>query len=184
MIDEVLVEQPLKQRLDLLLHLVRQLVAVRSEQLDAVVFVRIVRGRDHHAEIGAHGARQHADRRRRDRAENQRVHAHRREARDHGVFDHVARQARVLADDHAMAIVAALEHQSRGLPDLEGELRRDEAVGHAANAVCAEIGAAHLCPRTGINRHGANAPSCGKVDRLHCAARLAKERLPLFRRAP
>jgi hypothetical protein len=58
------------QRLDLALDLVGQLVAVRTEQLDAVVVVGIVRGRDHHAEIGAHRARQHGDRRRRHRAES------------------------------------------------------------------------------------------------------------------
>ena len=40
-------------RLDGGLDLVRQLVAVRAEELDAVVLERIVRGRDHDAEIGA-----------------------------------------------------------------------------------------------------------------------------------
>src|SRR5690606_3756736 len=41
---EQLARLPVDQRLDLLFRLVRQLVAVRPEQLDAVVFVRIVRG--------------------------------------------------------------------------------------------------------------------------------------------
>ena len=64
-------------RLDLALDLVGQLVAVRAEQLDAVVIVGVVRGGDHHAEVGAHRARQHRHRRRRHRAEQQHVHAHR-----------------------------------------------------------------------------------------------------------
>jgi hypothetical protein len=67
------------------LDLVGQLVAVRAEQLDAVVVERIVRGGDHDAEIGAHRARQHGDRRRRHRAEQQHVHADRGEAGDQRV---------------------------------------------------------------------------------------------------
>ena len=42
-----------KHGLDAALDLVGELVAVRSEQLDAVVVIGIVRGRDHHADIGA-----------------------------------------------------------------------------------------------------------------------------------
>ena len=55
------------QRLDPRLDLVRQLVSVGAEQLDAVVLVRVVRGRNHHPEVAAHRARQHRDRRRRHR---------------------------------------------------------------------------------------------------------------------
>ena len=142
-LGEPLGEIAVDQLLDLELDLVGQLVAVRAEQLDAVVVVRIVRGRDHHAEIGAHRARQHGDRRRRHRAGQQHVHADRGEARDQRGLDHVAGQPRVLADQHAMAVLAVLEHHARGLPDLERELRRDRAVGAAANAVGAEILANH-----------------------------------------
>ena len=49
--------------LDLLLELVRQLVAVAAEQFDAVIAIRVVRGREDDAEIGAQAARQHRDRR-------------------------------------------------------------------------------------------------------------------------
>ena len=148
---EPLGEVAVDQLLDLELDLVGQLVAVRTEQLDAVVVVRIVRGGDHHAEIGAHRARQHGDRRRRHRAGEQHVHADRGEARHQRGLDHVAGQPRVLADQHAMAMLAVLEHHARGLPDLEGKLRRDRAVGAAANAVGAEILANHADdPRTQV----------------------------------
>ena len=83
---EILVEH----RLDLGFRLVRQLEAVRPEQLDAIVFKGIVRGRNHHPDIGPHGRGQHGDGGRRDRPEQQRVHADRGEAGHHGVFDHVA----------------------------------------------------------------------------------------------
>ena len=60
------------QLFDLGFALVGELLAVAIEQLDAVVVVGIVRGRDHHAEIGAQRARQHGDGRRRQRPEQER----------------------------------------------------------------------------------------------------------------
>ena len=131
------------QRLDLMLDLVGQLVAVRAEQLDAVVVERIVRGRDHDAEVGAHRAGQHGDGRRRHRAEQQHVHADRGEAGDQRGLDHVAGKPRILADDDAMAVLAAAEDEAGRLADLERQFRRDHAVGAAANAVGAEILANH-----------------------------------------
>ena len=97
-LGELLGQVGIDQRLDLVLDLVGELVAVGPEQLDAVVVVGIVRGRDHHAEIGAHRAGEHGDRRRRHRAGQQHVHADRGEAGDQRGLDHVARQAGVLAD--------------------------------------------------------------------------------------
>ena len=35
--------------------------SLRAEQLDAIVLEWVVAGGDHHAEVGAHGARQHGD---------------------------------------------------------------------------------------------------------------------------
>ncbi len=75
--------------------------------------------------------------------EQQNVDADRGEAGDERVFDHVARQARVLADHHPMAVVAAAEGQARRLSDLQGDVGGDLAVGLAANAVGAEILARH-----------------------------------------
>ena len=135
---------------DFSLDLVGEFEAVGAKQLDAIVGVRIVRGRDHHADIRAHGARQHGHRRRRHRAEQQNIHAHRGEAADHGIFNHVARQARVLADDHAMAMVAALEGEPGRLPHLHGEFRRDQAIGLTANAVGAKIFTSHRAVPAGL----------------------------------
>ena len=106
------------------LDLVGQLVAVRSEQLDAVVVVGIVRGRDHDADIGAQRTRQHGDGRRRDRPEQEHIHAGRAEAGHHGVLDHVAGKPRILADHDAVAVIAALERQAGGHADLHRDFRR------------------------------------------------------------
>lgn len=143
---QAFVQAFVEQLLDLLFDVVRKLEALRAEQLDAVVFEQIMRGRDHHPEIGAHRFRQHRHRRRRHRAEQQHIHADRGEARHHGVFDHVAGKTGILADHDAMAVLATLKHQSGRLPDLEGELRCDQTIGAATNPVGTEIFAAHVFP--------------------------------------
>ena len=78
------------QLFDLELGVVGELVAVRPEQLDAVIGEGIVRGGDHHAEIGAERAGQHGDGRRRHRPEQEHVHADGGEAGHERGFDHVA----------------------------------------------------------------------------------------------
>ena len=130
--------------LDAVLDLVGKLEAVRPEQLDAVVVVGIVRGRDHHAHVGAQGMHQHRHGRRRDRAEQEHVHAGGAQARDQRVFDHVARQAGVLAEDDAMAMASALEGKAGGHADAHGDLGgHGELVGSPANAIGAEITSCH-----------------------------------------
>ena len=132
------------QRLDLAFHLVGQFLAVGAEELDAVVLEGIVRGGDHHAQIGAQGARQHGDGGGGQRAELEHIHAHGGEAGDQGAFDHVARQARVLADHHPVAVLAAGEDAARRHAGLQRHFGRElGGVGAAADAVGAEIFAGH-----------------------------------------
>src|ERR1035437_5646877 len=90
------------------------------------------------AEIITHRARQHADGRRRDRTGEQHVHADRGEAGDQRGLDHVAGQAGVFADQDAMPVLAVLEDQPGGLPDLERQFGGNDFIGPAANAVGAE----------------------------------------------
>ena len=56
---KALLQALIHQGLDLQFMRVRKLVAVGAKQLDAIVGKVIVRGRDHHANIGAHGAGHH-----------------------------------------------------------------------------------------------------------------------------
>ena len=145
---QALIERLVEQVLDLLLDVVGELEALRAEQLDAIVFEQIMRSRDHNAEIGAHRLGQHRDRRRRHRADQQHVHADRCEARHHGIFDHVAGQAGVLADDDAMAMFTALKHEPCRLADLERQFWRNQTIGTPPNPVRTKIIAAHRTPRT------------------------------------
>ncbi len=133
-----------EQALDLELVGVGQFIAVGAEQLDAVVVERVVAGRDHDAEVGAHRAGQHRDGGRRHRPDLDDVHADAGEARGQRAFDHVARQPRVLADQDAVLVRAAQELRARRLADAHRHLgRHRRGVGQAANAVGAEKPARH-----------------------------------------
>jgi len=141
------------QRLDLALDLVGEFEPVWAENLDAVVVIGVVGGRDHNADIGPQGPRQHGDARRRDRAELEHVDADRGEAGDEGGLDHVAGQPGVLADHHAVAMVAAPEDDSRRHADLHGHFRRDGPfVGAPAHAIGSEEFSCHpYCPAAGLS---------------------------------
>ena len=155
-----------EQLLDLRLDVVGKLVAVGAEQLDAIVLERIVRGGDHHADVGAHRARQHGDGRRRHGAEQQRIHADGGEARHQRIFDHIAGEPRILADDDAMAALAAIvEDEAGGLTDLHRQLGRDLDIGEAADAVGSEIAAGHMQFPLRV----ANPFDCGKLRNLFAA---------------
>jgi hypothetical protein len=136
----LLVDQPL----DLRLVGIAELVAVRPEQFDSVVRELVVAGGDHHAEVRAHRSRQHRHGRRRHRPHHHHVHADAGEAGDERRLHHVTGQARILADHHAMPVVAA---QESARPRLPHALRHGRGhrhfVGAAANAVRTEEFAAH-----------------------------------------
>ena len=115
------------QRFDRQLLLVRELVAVRTEELDAVVVIRIVGGGDHDAEIGAERARQHGDGGRRQRAEQEHVHAGGEKPGGQRLLDHVARKPCVLADHRAVAVAAARIEAAGGEAELEHRIGRHRA---------------------------------------------------------
>ena len=121
------------ERLDLVLHGVGQLEALAVEDLDAVVLRRVVRRGDDDAAVAVQLARQKRDGRRRDDARQKRRATHGHDAGGNGRLQHVAGQARVLADEDG----AALEGH-RGLAELEGHLAGQFLVRDAANPVSAE----------------------------------------------
>ena len=130
-------------RLDLLLEFVGQLAAVLVEELDAVVFVRVVRGADHHAELATELLRHVRDAGRRQRTDQAHVDAGGDEARLERGFEHVAGQARVLADECGAAI--GREHAGRGAREPQRELDGHGFLADpAAHAIGAEILPGHL----------------------------------------
>ncbi len=112
------------QCLDLNLHIVGQLGAIRAEQLDSIVLIGVVRGGDHHAQIGPQGACEHRHGGRRKWPEQGNVHAGADKAGGKSGFQHVTGQPCVLADDDAVAVVPASEQQPGGLAQTQGDSRR------------------------------------------------------------
>ena len=88
-----------EQRLDLGLDRVGQLEAVAREELDSVVLVGIVRGRDHDPGVGPHVADQERDPRGGEGADEDGIRAHRHQTALQRRLEHVAREPGVLADE-------------------------------------------------------------------------------------
>ena len=109
-------------RLDRLLELVGQLAAGAVEELDAVVVVGIVRGADDDAEVAVEALHQVGDAGRRQRPDQQHVDAGGDEAGLERGLEHVARQARVLADQDRAAV--RREHARRGARRAAARTRR------------------------------------------------------------
>ncbi len=130
------------QGLDPDLGLVRELPAVAREELDPVVLERVVRGADHRARVAAHVDGEEGEPGGRDRADLQHVDPHRAQAGCERVLEHVAGQARVLADQHARragTVRAELEHERQRASELEHDLAGHRVdVRAPANPVGAE----------------------------------------------
>ena len=131
--------------LDCSLDLVVQLVAVGAEELDAVVGVRVVRGGNDDAGVGAEAARHIGHAGSGQRTDEQDVHAHGEDAGGDGVFQHVTGKAGVFAEHDLVSAVAArlrlqvLENVAGGAAEFEGGLGGDGFdVCRAADAVGAE----------------------------------------------
>ena len=92
---------------DAVLGGVVELVPARPEDLDAVVGHRVVRRRDHHAEVGVVGAGQVGHRRRRQHPDAQRVDALAGQPGDHRGLEHLAAGPRIAADHGDAAGVPA-----------------------------------------------------------------------------
>ena len=108
------------------------------EELDAVVLVGIVRGADDHAEAAAEALGHVGDAGRRQRPDQHHVDAGRDEARLQRRLEHIARHARVLADEHAAAL--RREHARRRARQPQREIHGHRRLADpAAHAVGAEI---------------------------------------------
>ncbi len=119
-----------------------ELVATTREELDAVVGHRVVRGRQHHAEVGAERAGQVGDAGSRQHAEQEHVDTGRREARHDGGLEELPGNARVPTHHGAGTVpreVAAVgQDMCRGNGKVQGQLRRQSGVGQAPDPVRAE----------------------------------------------
>ena len=159
------------------LEFVGQLAAVLVEELDAVVVVQVVRGADHDAELAAECLRQVGDARRRQRPDQLHVDACRDEARFERGLEHVARQARVLADERRAAV--RREHARRSAGESQRELDGHRMLADvAAHAVGAEVFPAHALLRRPVSRIARNRAAhiftASTVAATSCARMIAR----------
>ncbi|MPN30984.1 hypothetical protein SDC9_178455 [bioreactor metagenome] len=106
-----LIEQHL---LDCYLPDVGQLGAFGTEEFDAVVLEGVVAGADDHSQAGPQGPREIGHPRCRQRPKQHHIRARGIEARHQGAFEHMPRDARVLANQHRRALFVAMKHSSGG----------------------------------------------------------------------
>src|SRR6185369_13859790 len=124
-----------------MLPLVRQLGALPAEEFDTVVRVGVVAGADDHAEAGPLGPGQIGNARGRQRTEQHHIDTRRIEARLERALEHVARNARVLADQHRGPLLRPLQYPADGMRQPQNEVGSDGRFAHRpADAVGAEIG--------------------------------------------
>ena len=120
--------------------IVVELFADCRKELDAVVLMRIVRGTDDDAGIGAHRAGQIGNARRRHRPEQTHLGTGSEQTGLQRRFEHVAGNARVLADQDDRLFAFAREHRTHGATELEHEFRGDRPLADlAANAIGSEV---------------------------------------------
>jgi hypothetical protein len=148
-------ERLVERGLDRQLGGVVEFLAFGREELDAVVVVRVVRGTDDDAAVGAERAREVRHRRRRHRPHQLHVHARSDQAGLQRGLEHVVRDARVLADHHLRlaplparprirAHAGLAQGMAVGVAQPQHEIRRDRALAHApADAVGAEVFSCH-----------------------------------------
>ena len=111
-----------------------------AEDLDAVVGHRVVRRRDHHAEVGVVGVGQVGDRRRRQHTDAQRVDALAGQPGDHRGLEHLAAGPRVAADhgDAAALTADAAQPTRRRRAQCQRQLSGQILIGDSAHPVGAE----------------------------------------------
>ena len=132
----VLAAHPL---LDEVLDLVGDLVPAARQELDAVVGHRVVRGREHHPQVGAQVSGQEGDRRGGQHPGVVHVDARGGQACHHRGAEELARGSPVGADERARPVALELarvaEHVRRGDGQVERQLCGHVAVGEAPDPV-------------------------------------------------
>ncbi len=157
-----------QRQLDPVLVLVGELVAIGGEELDAVVLVGVVRGRQHDGQVESVAAEQQRRGRRRQHAAQQRVASGRADARGDGSLEHLAGLARVAQDQHLRALGCRL--RGRSASERERELCRQELAGQSTHTVRAEQLAGHTHPRVIDANAWRTEASCGPSSgRPSCA---------------
>ena len=126
-------------RLDALLELILELIAVLVEYFDSVVLVGVVRRGYHDARVRLVLADKVSDRRRGHDSEVDDVGSDRAESGSERGREHFRGNSRIHSDQHGRQIPpSARQHLRRRAPDLHCPLTRELGISDAAHAVCSE----------------------------------------------
>jgi hypothetical protein len=141
---------PAEALLDFRFDGIGQLAAVGRKELDAVVFVGVMRRADDHASLQPQGAREVGDRRSRQGPGEHHVHPGRGESRLERRLEHVSGDARVFPDQNGRVRApgqrrALHQHLARREAQAHHEFRRDRRLAYpAAHPVSSEVLSAHV----------------------------------------
>ena len=128
--------------LDGVLDVVGELLAAAGEELDAVVRGGVVRGGDHHAEVGVQVRHQVGGGRGREHAGVVDVDSGAGEPRLHGGRDELAAGARVPrhhgARPRPVGVAVMAKHDGGGLGQLQRQLGCQQAVRQAPDTICSK----------------------------------------------
>jgi hypothetical protein len=149
-----------------------ELVAAAGEELDAVVGHRVVRRREHHAEVGAEPVGEEGDPGRGQHAQQEHVDARRGEAGHDRSLEELPGDPGVTTDDGEGAVALELtgvgEDVGGGDGEVQGQLSGEVTVGQAPDPVRAEVALRHgRALRISASR--TEAPCGPSSDRPSCA---------------
>ena len=130
--------EPADLRLDLGLDVIGELMAVRAEELDAVVAHRVVGGGDDDAGIGVDQLGEIGDRGGRDDADEMDVDAERADSRRERALEHVAGDPGVAPDEDLGVLMLSAQDVCGRRAEAKREVRAQLGVGDTSDAVCSE----------------------------------------------
>ena len=134
----------LQHGFDLALPCVRQLAALGAEKFDAIVGKRVVAGADDNAQSGALRPREKSHAGRGQGPEQHHIDTRGVEAAFHGALQHIAADARVLANQDRGPLLGLLEHTAYCVRQAQDKVRRDRCHPHrATDAIGSKIRSAH-----------------------------------------
>ena len=131
-----------KPLLDGILDEIVEFVPAAGEELDAVVGHRVVRSRQHDAEISIERIGEESDARRRQNPYKDHIYAGTRQTCDESSLEELTTRTRVTADDSLRPVTleraSVTQHMRSRHSEVERQLGRHIAIGEPSNSIGAE----------------------------------------------
>ena len=123
---------------------VRQFCALGAEEFNAIIRKRVVAGANHHAQRSTLRPRQIRHTRSRQRPQQHDIHARRVKTAFQRTFQHIARNARIFADQHRRTRFRLLQHTPHRVRQTQHKIRRNGILPYrSANAIGSKVFSGH-----------------------------------------